>query len=325
MSASAAEKAECAVVVVAYNNADGIGSCLESLFARSAMPLRAVVIDNSPDAATAKAVEAWQTAHPDRDVGLVRRPDNIGFAAGCNLGAKDGTEEYLMFLNPDAVIENDAPSLLAAFLRENGKAKIVGPQIRDERGNIARTCRNLPTPLGIFLDASGLDSVLGLYRLARFDHARARAVGQVIGACMFLRRGDFEALGGFDERFFIYYEEVDLCKRVRDAGGEVWFLPEARVGHIGGVSCEAPSAVDRMPGFLRRSRSHYFAKHYGLVPQFVVLGVSICESVCKAAALTLLSWLDASRAAARRGRRNGFVALLREWRQEAGTQGKKKA
>ncbi|MDR1612305.1 MAG: glycosyltransferase family 2 protein [Planctomycetota bacterium] len=303
----------CAAVIVAYNNEDGIADCLASLFAHSRLKTTAVVVDNSPGEGTADAVLAYRDAHPDQDIGLIRRPDNIGFAAGCNLGAKGGTGKYLLFLNPDASLENDAPSLLAAFLRENPRAKIAGPQIRDRRGAVGKTCRNLPTPLGIFFDAAGLDRYLGYYRLTRFDHAHARKVGQIIGACMFIRREDFEALGGFDERFFIYYEEVDLCKRVWDSGGEVWFYPGARIGHVGGVSCEAPAAVNRMPGFLRRSRAHYFAKYYGLAPQFLVLGVSIGESLCKAAVLTVLAWLGKRDSAARLGRRNGFIALLREW------------
>lgn len=311
MSEAAGES--CAAIIVAYNNEDGIAECLASLFARSRMTMAAVVVDNSPEAATADAVTAYLEAHPGQDITLIRRPDNIGFAAGCNLGARGRNEDYLMFLNPDTHIENDAPSLLAGFLRDKREAKVVGPQILDERGTVSRTCRNLPTPLGIFLDATGLDSFMGYYKLTRFDHARVRPVGQIMGACMFFRREDFAACGGFDERFFIYYEEVDLCKRIWDSGGEVWFYPEARIAHVGGVSCEAPSIVNRMPGYLRRSRAHYFAKHYGIVPQFLVLGISICESACKVVALTVLAWLDASRAAARRGRRNGFAALLCEW------------
>ncbi|MDR2391299.1 MAG: hypothetical protein LBE84_06450, partial [Planctomycetota bacterium] len=173
----------------------------------------------------------------------------------------------------------------------------------------------LPTPFGILCDATGLDSLLGKSRLARFDHAAARTVDQIIGACMLIRRDDFEILGGFDERFFIYYEEVDLCKRVVDAGGEVWFRPEARVTHLGGASCESPSAVDRMPGYLRRSRSQYFAKHFGLAPQFLVLGITLLECACKAMVLSIPSGNETADAAVVRfSRRNGFVAVLTEWR-----------
>lgn len=316
MSTEPKPGAACCAVIVAYNSADSIGFCLDSLFARSQTPISASVVDNSPRDDTAKAVEAYRAAHPGRDIALIRRPENIGFAAGCNLGAKGRSEEYLMFLNPDTALENDAPSILISFLRANPGAKIAGPQIRDSGNRVTRTCRNFPTPFGMFLDATGIDAYVGFYRMTTFDHASTRKVDQVIGACMMMRRDDYEALGGFDERFFIYYEEVDFCKRAVDAGGEVWFCADAAIIHQAGGSAEVPESLPLMPGYLRRSRAEYFAKHYGLIPQFIVCGISICESVVKACVLTVVSWLSSNRSPYRRARRDGFVRLLLEWKRK---------
>ncbi|MDR2391399.1 MAG: glycosyltransferase, partial [Planctomycetota bacterium] len=134
----------CAVIIVAYNNENSIGDCLDSVFAHSRPETAAVVVDNSPGDATSAAVERRRSACPDREIVLVRRPDNIGFAAGCNLGARGRTETHLLFLNPDAKLENDVIALLTAFLQANPRAKIAGPQIRSDDGQIVKTCRNLP-------------------------------------------------------------------------------------------------------------------------------------------------------------------------------------
>ncbi len=313
---NAASFPSCAVIIVAYNNADGIQSCLASVFERSSIPTAVVVVDNSPGPDTAQAIAEYAAAHPERNLTLIRRPENLGFAAGCNLGAKGRTEDYFLFLNPDTELGNDVSALLISFLQEKPHAGVAGPQIRDEKAQIARTCRNFPTPWRIFCDATGLDSLLGCYKLLRFGHTETRAVDQVIGAAMMMKRELFENLGGFDERFFIYFEEVDFCKRVWGAGAEVWFYPIPRVIHQAGSSCEAPAMINRMPGFLRRSRAQYFAKHFGILPQFITLGVTIGEAAAKAAILGLMSWLKPKQGGYYRAKGRGFWAFLRQWRGE---------
>ena len=311
------ETAACTAVIVTYNNAETIRECLDSLFARSGIPVEVVVVDNSPgdgDEGTAEAVACFRREHPEKPVRLIRRPDNVGFAAGCNLGARESTAEYLLFMNPDASCLNDVPGELAGLLGRRGDVRIVGPQVLDARGRIVPTCRRLVSPFGVFCDATGLDRLLGAYRMLHFSHDRPRAVDQVIGACMMMRRADFEEMQGFDERFFIYFEEVDLCKRVLERGCKVWFHPEARIVHIGGVSLESLELLDRMPLLLRRSRAQYFAKHYGIVPQCLVHGVTICESVGKYLVLYALSVLRPEQSGKRRARARGFLALLKELR-----------
>lgn len=312
-----ARNASCTAVIVAYNNAATIRACLVSLFEYSTVSLQVVVVDNSPGTnqgdETASAVKVFAAENPEKSVRLIRRPDNIGFAAGCNLGAKNAQSEYLLFFNPDARCDNDLPGILTNFLRQRGDVRVAGPQICDSQGRIVATCRNLATPFRIFCDATGLDRLLGVYRLLHFRHDRPRSVDQVIGACMAMRRTDFESMDGFDERFFIYFEEVDLCKRVLDAGAAVWFYPSARAVHIGGVSLESASMLDRMPLLLRRSRAQYFAKHYGIVPQFLVHAITIAESLGKGLVLFALSFVQPARSTERRARARGFFAVLKEW------------
>ncbi len=277
-------------VVVTYNSAGAIEPCLRSVMEWTSRSYEIVVVDNSPDSATMDAVRQFAAAQPELALRAIRPAENIGFSRACNLGARQAAGEYLFFLNPDTQLMNDAAQSLARCLQQRPRALAAGPAIFDAEGRVTRTCRNLPNLLNIALDATGLDRWWGAYRLTRFSHAQPRAVDQIIGAAMVMRRGDYERFGGMDERFFVYFEEVDLCKRFREAGGEIWFWPEARVRHISGRSCEAGPVRARMIYTLRESRRKYFAKHFGAARARVLEGMNRLEGLQKAPVLLAL-WL----------------------------------
>lgn len=283
------------VVVVTYRNEGTIEACLASLAAHTSVPFEVVVVDNSPDMATWEHLEAYRRRNPGEAVTPLRPGTNLGFAAGCNLGAGHARGEYLLFLNPDTTLIDDIVSVFLAFWKSRAKPGLLGPQILDGQGNVARTCRNLPTPAGIFLDATGLDRLLGVYRLLRFAHDRDRQVPQIIGACLFTSRSLYEAVGGLDERFFVYYEEVDLCLRMARAGYEIWFLPEARIAHAAGFSCESEASAAAMIVQLRKSRMLYFRKHFGPASVAAVGLVNIAEGVAKALAFLWLHVIGTGR------------------------------
>ncbi len=302
----------CAIIIVAYNNEATIGECLDSIFNHSlTLRTKVVVVDNSPGAQTGQIVKALENP----SIELISRPENVGFAAACNLGAQGRTEDFLLFLNPDTKLYNDVPKILSSFLKESTNAKMVGPKILGSDGRTAKTCRNLPTPWRILADATYLDKLLGTYVLNHFDHQSPRAVEQIMGAAMFIKRQDYENYGGLDERFFIYYEEVDLCRRILDSGFELWFYPEAKISHVGGASCEALPVVNKMLWQLRLSRAQYFAKHFGLVPQFITLAVSLAEALGKAVVLEALAFLKPQRKSIYKAKAKGFWGLLAQWNQ----------
>jgi GT2 family glycosyltransferase len=293
------------VVIVTYRSQATIESCLESLIATDRARVDIVVVDNSPDQATADHILAFIARRPDAPIRLLPQAVNLGFAAGCNLGAREARGRFLMFLNPDAELLGDVVGILAAFLDGHPRAEVVGPQIRDAGGHLTPTCRRLPTCWRIFLDATGLDRVVCGYRMLRFDHTARRLVDQVMGACFFLRTEDFQRRGGFDERFFIYYEEVDYCRRVLDDGGEVWFEPAAAIGHVGGASCEHAGQVAHMTALLRESRELYFDKHFGLLPRLCVRLIDRLEGAGKAAILSVSGLLRGD--ARQREKAKGFL------------------
>jgi GT2 family glycosyltransferase len=294
-------------IIVTYNNADSIVSCLKSICALTTCPYEISVIDNSPGDDTCRAVKEFQAAHPEASLSVYKSPINIGFGKACNLGARSTAGEYLFFLNPDTRIVNDAALTLVECLRRQPRSIAAGPCILDGQGRITRTCRNLPNVTRVILDATGMDAWLGKYRLTRFAHNMPRAVEQIIGAAMLVRRSDFESVGGMDERFFVYFEEVDLCKRLKDRGGEIWFWPQAAVQHLAGISCEADSTRASMIFVLRESRRKYFEKHFGTSASIVLDIINRLEALEKLSVLCVLWLLRRSRKD--RAKINGFWAV----------------
>lgn len=272
------------VILVTYRNEATIQACLASLFQHATVPLEAVVVDNSPDQATWARLQACRVHWP-AEVTLLRPDRNLGFGAGCNLGVLHARGEFLLFLNPDTILSTNILQTFLDWWRSHPRAGLLGPQVCDAQGRTERTCRNLPTVGGMLLDATGLDRVFGVYRLLHFAHDHPRQVPQLIGACLFTSRHRFQTMAGFDERFFVYYEEVDLCKRMAEAGLEIWFLPQARIVHAAGTSCESESSAAAMVAQLRNSRMCYFKKHFGPGAVAVVAGINVLEALGKAAIL----------------------------------------
>jgi GT2 family glycosyltransferase len=296
-------------VVVTYNNADTIQPCLASIAAFTTSPCEVLVVDNSPDDKTLCAVNSFISTSPQLPVRVIKPETNVGFARACNLGATHASGQFLFLLNPDTRLLNNAAELLAGCLESHPKASAAGPAIFDHDGRISITCRNLPNLGRIILDATGLDQFFGAYRLTRFSHDVARPVDQIIGAALLVPRRLYNSLGGMDERFFVYFEEVDFCKRLKEAGGEIWFWPGAKVQHLSGQSCEASSVRARMIFVLRQSRKKYFTKHFGHLGGFVMDLINRLEGLEKSLVLAAL-WL-LRRKPSDRDKAHGFWAVAK--------------
>ena len=197
---------------------------------------------------------------------IIRNVENRGFGAACNQGAAMASSTYLLFLNPDTRLFENSLSVPLAYLQEpkNQDVGIVGIQLLDKQNHIARSCSRFPT-FGIFAAQA-----VGLNRLPKFRHLTQtmvewrhdsnRTVDQVIGAFLVIRRPIFESLGGFDERFFVYFEEVDLCFRTHQAGYRSVFLADAQAFHAGGGTSRQVKAHRLF--YSLRSRLIYGFKHF---------------------------------------------------------------
>src|SRR3954451_22100965 len=224
------------VVVVSYRSADTLRGCVEPLAAMAGV--RVTVVDNaSPDDSVARVA--------DLPIDIVKADRNGGFSFGCNLGAARGSAPYVLFLNPDARIDAAALEALVSTLREDHTVALAAPRILNEAGSLSFSLRRLPRLRSTYAQALFLHR---LFPLAEWTDELVRdpaayespsAPDWVSGACMLVRRSAFEAIGGWDERFFLYCEDTDLCVRLQAAGHAVRFVPAATVWHVGGASSGA--------------------------------------------------------------------------------------
>jgi GT2 family glycosyltransferase len=213
----------------------------------------------------------------DSGIRLLRSSENRGFGAGCNLGARNCSGKYLLFLNPDTRFLNDVLSELTQFLGSHAEAATAGPLVVDEDNELLFSGgRSLPTLFNEFLQHSTLSfrfpkfTLTSQPYLSKWDHLSTREVEAVVGACMLVRADLFRAVGGFDEKFFLYSEELDLCHRLRKAGFQIWYVHTARLMHKERQSTiQLFGSVGRIVLQNMRSQHYYFQKHHGAGTAFV--------------------------------------------------------
>lgn len=266
------------VLIVSYNSRRLMSTLLDGL-ALELAPLNAevVLVDNASHDGTADRVAAWYPW-----VRLVRSEHNLGFAAGNNLAARHAQGRVLLLLNPDALPEPGAIARGLARLSSDASVGLAGGRLIDETGATQPSGRLFPNLAREFVVLSGLAARYPRSRLwgamdrTWADPARAAQVDWVPGAFALMRRELFDSLGGFDERFFLYYEEVDLCRRVQAAGYRVMLWPDLRVKHIGGESARTVQggAVSRSGSQLTlwRARSGllYYRKNHSALQAWAV-------------------------------------------------------
>lgn len=222
------------VVVVAYNSRDVLRDCVAPL---AALPgVGVTIVDNDSPDDSAAAVEGLE------GVRVIRSGRNGGFAFGCNLGAAGGTAPWVLLLNPDARIDEASLRALYSVGESDPGVGLVGPRLLDGDGRLAYSQRRFARlrstwSTAFFLqrlapNAAWSDEILR----DPAAYERPGAPEWVSGACMLVRRSALEAVGGLDERFFLYREDMDLCKRLREAGHDIRFEPAAVVSHVGGAS-----------------------------------------------------------------------------------------
>jgi GT2 family glycosyltransferase len=237
-------------------------------------------VDNASTDGSREAVEDCD------DVTLIVASENLGFAAACNRGARQAESTYLLFLNPDTRVNQESFSVPLAFLerRENADVGICGIQLIDAQQGISRTCARFPTLGRVLASALGIDKVPGFkaagIHMADWDHGDSRPVDHVIGAFFLMRRELFDAVDGFDERFFVYLEDLDLSRRARDAGWQCWYLTGTQAFHAGGGTSR--QVKTKRLFYSLRSRLLYGFKHLPPWEAWVLVGVTaIIEPVTR--------------------------------------------
>ncbi|MDH4197886.1 MAG: glycosyltransferase family 2 protein [Candidatus Aminicenantes bacterium] len=230
-------------VIVNWNAERYLRDCLHSLEAYPPdVAWEVIVVDN---ASTDGSVETVRREFPA--VVLIMSPANRGFAAGSNLGARATSARYILFLNPDTVMHAETLKRALDFMEDKPDVGVIGCRTFDGGGKDQPAAYGFPTPLRMFGAVSGLNRVFKVTRLRGFS--RVKAPDYVQGSFFFVRRRAYEALGGFDEGFFMYAEDVDFCLRARRAGWKVLYIPELTITHFGGGSARGSLAA--LESFIR--------------------------------------------------------------------------
>jgi GT2 family glycosyltransferase len=277
------------VVIVSYRCRELLRDCLESLRAHPpGRPMRVIVVDNASGDGTVEMVAA---DYPE--VALHESESNLGFAAATNLGIRSGAAPYVLVLNPDTRVAGGALDRVLSVLDSRAEVAVAGPRLVREDGSPDHAAkRTFPTPLSALGYFTGIGRRAGASeRLAayRAPGVESGAVDAVNGAFMLIRRSALEQVGGFDEGYWMYMEDLDLCYRFAQAGWVTWYEPSATVVHVKAGS----SGMVRSPrlnyafhyGMFRFYRKHYAATRNMLVNAVVYAGIAakLAASVLRAA------------------------------------------
>jgi GT2 family glycosyltransferase len=229
-----------AVAIVNYNTREHLHACLATVQLEA--PSEVVVVDNASSDGSTEMVRAdypWVALHANKT--------NLGYGAAANQAIASCSAEYVLLLNSDTLLQAGALMALSGYLDLHPHAAIVGPHLVEADGTLQASCYPFPTPLNTFLENSTSAILLGRlirrhipllrnFYLRTWPHTSARVVPWLKGAALAIRRTAFDAVGGFDESYFMYFEDADLCYRLNAAGWKVHFVPITTVVHIGGAS-----------------------------------------------------------------------------------------
>jgi N-acetylglucosaminyl-diphospho-decaprenol L-rhamnosyltransferase len=257
------------IIVLNWNTRQLLRKCIASVYCTvSPIDIEVIVVDNNSSDGSADMV-----AESFPDATLIRNSKNIGFSAGNNLAIRQASGRYILLLNPDAELLPGSVQALFDFAEAHPDAAVIGPKLLNTDGSLQKNGRMFPT------FAREMLHITKIYRLApgwfnrkyewgRADFDAATEVDEVSGACMLVRRAAIDKAGMLDERFFMYYEEVDWCLRIKKAGCKVWYLPEAQTVHHAGQGAGQIGLAKSRAAY--RSQYLYFMKHHGMLKAYTL-------------------------------------------------------
>lgn len=262
------------VVIVNWNSGDQLQQCIESLIAHDRAQVKGlIVVDNDSSDGSADFCES------EPNVRLVRTGRNLGFGAACNIGAAMGDAPFILLLNPDTRLISPVLGQVSEFLQSpaGDGYGIAGVMLVDEDERVTRHCARFPTAMTFIATSLALTRALPKLfppiHLEEFDHLESRPVDHVMGAFYMIRRPLYEKLKGFDERFFVYLEDVDLSYRAHLQGSGCHYLADQRVFHRGGGT----TAGVKMQSILYalEARMTYSRKHFSTVGHWALMAVTL--------------------------------------------------
>jgi N-acetylglucosaminyl-diphospho-decaprenol L-rhamnosyltransferase len=301
------------IIIVNWNVKDLLRQCLQSLLTSAVAPgsggWEIIVVDS---ASSDGSVDMVRREFPQ--VKLVASGENLGYAGGNNAGVAQASGRFLLILNPDTQVVKDAPTRMLAYLDGHPAVGAVGPQLWYADGSPQSSRRRFPTLGTAFFESTLLyqwfpnNRWARRYFMADQPADRAQPVDWLVGAALMIRRTTWDQVGPFDEAYFMYFEELDWCRRCHLKGWEIHYLPEAAVIHYEGKSSEQVAA-ERTIRF-QRSKIRYFAKYFGplaaAILRFFLLGTFVVSSGEEA-----VKWVLGHKRSLRRQRLAVYTKVLR--------------
>jgi N-acetylglucosaminyl-diphospho-decaprenol L-rhamnosyltransferase len=278
-------------IVVNWNAGDGLAESVASI-QNSTIDATVVVVDNE---SSDGSIENLGATYPS--VRVVQTGENLGYGRGANAGIETVESDYVVVMNPDVFLDREALAKMVAYLESHPAVGVVGPCLKDAAGHPLATCGLRPRLSDAICRKLLLHLVLPFFRFRRVRPVESTEVDWVTGACMVGRREAFAAVDGFDKAIFMYFEDVDLCLRLKTAGWSVHYVVEAIGRHIGGHS--SAQAFDHMLIASDRSYRYFTAKHFGLLSARVLSLMTPLELFLRSLGWVLASVLPSKRPAAR--------------------------
>ncbi|MCP4566683.1 MAG: glycosyltransferase family 2 protein [FCB group bacterium] len=262
------DTAQLSIIIVNHHSEDVLGDCLRAIVSsRHSFSLEIIIVDNPAGPTT--GTDLAEVNIPVKRISSGR----LGFGAACNLGATNSSGDFLLFLNPDVQVSEEAIARLFEAMQNNPKVGIVSGRLTDGDGMFQPSCRRFPSLKNLFFSRGSFLSHLGGKTRREYtlpDYEESTIVEAAAAAMMMMAKADFEQVGGFDESFFLYMEDTDLCRRMGVLGRLTIYVPEAGGIHLWGHS----TGRYRFRRIIWHHRSvwRYFVKHHSSIAVLSLLG-----------------------------------------------------
>lgn len=264
-SPEAGPEPQLSILIVTYNSRKTIYTCISSLLEElRSLEAEIIVVDNNSTDGTPEALTELAAEH--RSIHIELNSKNRGFAAGNNQALEQARGRDILILNPDTEAQKGSIVGLLDELHRDDHIAVVAPQLQFPDGRVQKTCRRFPRYRDVIFHSLGLAQVfpdsrlLNGWKMGDFDHESRMAVDQPAGAALLFRGEVLRELQGFDPSFPMFFNDVDLCRRIRDKGYEIWFLPEHKMFHVGGASVKQVKLKMVLSSHISFFR--YFEKHF---------------------------------------------------------------
>lgn len=265
------------IIIVSYNTSKLLGECIGSVFKNTKrIRFEIIVVDNN---SVDDSVGMLKKKYPN--IRLIENKSNVGFGGANNQGLGAAKGKYILFLNSDTLVKGEALNEMINFMDDDKKIGVLGPKLLLKDGsiqpwaisynpNILRSLAEKPLGfLGKYFSNNKFFKIIAyLFTLRFWEHDETKEVDWVTGAALLMRKSILDRIGGFDTNFFLYFEDVDLCYRTKEAGYKVFFFPGSEIVHYGGSSVTSSS---RQKEYYYQSQKYFYKKHYSLLSRVALI------------------------------------------------------